>query len=107
MNTRLWLPVVALSASLVAATVAFGPAVGQDKEAKGKADAQVPVVKWEYKVIHAESEGRAISAPKTEAAINKLGQDGWECVGTVSEVTGTTTQGSWTTGVLILKRPVR
>jgi hypothetical protein len=66
-----------------------------------------PAVKWEYKVIRAESSRRNIAEDKMESALNKLGEEGWECAGTVSEVTGSDVQGTWTKAVLILKRPKR
>ena len=76
------------------------------KEEKG-AGAVVPVPKWEYKVIRPETNRREVAEDKMEAALNKLGEEGWECVGTVGEVTGSEAQGTWTKAVLILKRPKR
>jgi hypothetical protein len=64
-------------------------------------------VKWEYKVIRAESTLRRIDTDKTEEALNKLGQDGWECVGTISEVSGAQAKGMLTHGILICKRAKR
>lgn len=41
-------------------------------------------VKWEYKILTAT---RAIDIQKLEEALNKLGEDGWECAGTFSDMT--------------------
>ena len=81
----------------------------QEKKAKEEKGAGVPapVPKWEYKVIRAESIRREVAEDKMEAGLNKLGEEGWECVGAVGEVTGSEAQGTWTKAVLILKRPKR
>jgi RNA polymerase sigma factor (sigma-70 family) len=91
------------------------PKVGQDEKEKplGKAGEPPklvgggPAVKWEYTVLQAESSNREIAMDKMQAALNRLGEEGWECTGTVSEVTGLERQGTWTKAVLILKRPKR
>jgi hypothetical protein len=106
MNTnRAVLSVVALSVSLVVLWSVFGPVAAQDK----KGEPARPVMKWEYKIVVPSeigaTEGREIKGDKMEAALNKLGAEGWECVGTVSEVTGSTQQGTWTRATLICKRP--
>ena len=98
---RVVLPAVALSVSLAVAWSVFGPAAAQEK----KDVPARPAAKWEYKVVRPEGDRRAVAEGKMEAALNKLGEEGWECVGTVGEVTGTAQQGTWTNAVLICKRP--
>jgi hypothetical protein len=98
---------IASGASLVVAFLAFTfvfwiPAGAQDKE-----KVAAPAVKWEYKIVKAESKGRAIDMAKTEDAMNKLGEEGWECVATISDVHGGEPQGIMTDAVLICKRPKR
>lgn len=100
---RVLLPAVALAVSLAVVCSFFGPVAAQDK----KDVPAPPAVKWEYKVIRPESKGRDVAEDKMATALNKLGEEGWECVGTVGEVTGTNVQGTWTKAVLILKRPKR
>jgi hypothetical protein len=78
-----------------------GPAAAQEK----KADPGRPALKWEYKVFRANQDSREVAPDKMEAALNKLGEEGWECVGTVSEVTGSAQQGTWTHATLVCKRP--
>jgi hypothetical protein len=48
---------------------------------KGKEKAARPVVKWEYKVVNIEGD-----PTKMEDALNKLGEQGWEYVGTVRTI---------------------
>jgi hypothetical protein len=98
---RVVLPAVALAVAVAVAWSALRPAAAQDKK-------DVPArvtAKWEYKVVRPESNGRSVAEGKMEATLNKLGEEGWECVGTVDEVTGTAQQGTWTNTVLICKRP--
>jgi len=68
---------------------------------RGKDKAAVAAIKWEYKIITMSK-----NMTDAEQALNKLGQDGWECAGTTSEVTGGG-QGppNMTTVRLIFKRP--
>jgi hypothetical protein len=55
---------------------------------------------WEYMVITAESESAHIQDYLFEPQLNKLGLEGWELAGTISEVKGDITHGH-----VILKRP--
>ncbi len=98
---RVLLSAVGLLATLAAAWSALGPAAAQDK----KGDPARPAARWEYKVVRPEGGRRDVSEDRMAAALNKLGEEGWECVGTVGEVTGSEAQGTWTKAVLILKRP--
>jgi hypothetical protein len=100
---RFMLPAVAVFGSLAVIWTVFGPVAAQDK----KDVPAPPAAKWEYKVIRPEPNRRSIAEDKMEAALNKLGEEGWECVGTVGEVTGGEPQGTLTKAVLILKRPKR
>lgn len=63
--------------------------------------------RWEYKVIRFQSPGGGVSvdAQQMEADINRLGEDGWECTGTVSDVGRGFNQFNKTDAVLIFKRP--
>lgn len=63
--------------------------------------------RWEYKVIRFPSPGGGVSvdAQQMEADINRLGEDGWECTGTVSDVGRGFNQFNKTDAVLIFKRP--
>jgi hypothetical protein len=104
MNSKsVFLYVTALALVLAVVWSFFGPVAAQEK----KGDPVRPATKWEYKIVHptesGATEGREIKTDKMEAALNKLGAEGWECVATVSEVTGG--QGTWTRAVLICKRP--
>jgi Domain of unknown function (DUF4177) len=58
-------------------------------------------VKWEYKVLTSPRIGDAIDTQKLEETLNKLGEDGWECAGTLSEVRGEGAVNRY----VILKRP--
>jgi hypothetical protein len=85
---------------------ALGSSRAQDKEDKGKAVIPTaPVPKWEYKVaLLGEDDATA------EKELNKLGEEGWELVGTPSRVssgsTGSGAAGAVSTKVrLIFKRP--
>lgn len=100
-----------LVAALVAVPVLlWGSAFAQDK---GRDKEATSPVKWEYKVIRAGGgDGDSIVEGKMEEALNNLGKEGWECVGTVSDVGGGNSrvgvQGpNWTRAVLICKRPKR
>lgn len=98
---RVLLPVAGLLVALAVAWSIFGSASAQDK----KGEPVRPAAKWEYKAVRPESDRRDVSTAKMEAALNKLGEEGWECVGTISEVVGSEQQGMWTQAVLICKRP--
>jgi hypothetical protein len=65
--------------------------------AKGKEGA-TPVAKWEYKILRIEND-----PSKMEDLLNKLGNEGWECVGSVrADVRGDRIV---TVSYLICKRP--
>jgi hypothetical protein len=73
---RLCLPVVLLGAGLFfTASSLWAPALAQDK---GKEKAVRAAAKWEYKVIRSEYDPK-----KIENALNKVGEEGWECFGTI------------------------
>ncbi len=99
-SSRLGLFVGLLAVGLACWLTFVRPAEAQEKE-KEKA------VKWEYKVVRPESNRRDVAEDKMEKLLNKLGEEGWECTGTVSEVVGSEVQGTWTHAVVILKRPKR
>ena len=91
---RFFLALAVLSVALFA-TVGPSPrpAPGQDKAAR-------PVARWEYKVVDTTGPAR-----DTEAALNKLGEEGWECVSAVSLVTGGGETPIRTSVRLVCKRP--
>lgn len=64
----------------------------------------LPMKKWEYKVVHVERD-----QAKMEEALNKLGEQGWEYVGTVSWVgavrSGAANPPIHTEAYFICKRP--
>ncbi len=83
-RSRFCFPVALLLAVLVVVSVLlWGTASAQDK---GKEKAAGPNAIWEYKVLQSEPVGVRIDADQMEKDLNRLGQGGWECVGTVSEV---------------------
>jgi hypothetical protein len=96
---------------LVMVLLALGvwtPATAQDKDKPARAP-----VKWEYKIAQSSLTrppaggagggfSRHLDAKKLEEDLNKLGEDGWECVGTVSESLG---EGSGTRAYVLCKRP--
>jgi len=64
--------------------------------------------KWEYKVVRESTDPNTseVDTKKFETAVNRLGEEGWECVGTVSEVRGGGPgRANSTDAVLIFKRP--
>jgi Domain of unknown function (DUF4177) len=102
---RFCFPALTVAALLGTAISSREPAFGQDTKDKEKTTR--PLVKWEYKVIASSS-----SAAQMEDALNKLGEEGWECVGTVTPVVAVTPTGGFGGGGkaksatnLILKRP--
>lgn len=100
-----------VAALLLGALVAVQALLSSSAEAQDKEKAKVdpPNVNWEYKVFNAGGgQGDPINEGKMEEALNKLGNEGWECVGTVSEVQGAKAGPPiWTKAVLIFKRPKR
>ena len=108
-HARFYFPAAFLLAVLFAIPVLlWGSAFAQDK---GKEKPAAAPVKWEYKVISPAGGARQIQIDegKMEEALNNLGKEGWECVGTVSEVMGGDSgvgrqQPNWTRAVLIFKR---
>lgn len=62
--------------------------------------------RWEYKVVRfpAPGAGELLDTNGLEDTINRLGEDGWECTGTISEVGGGVNQFNKTNAVLIFKR---
>jgi hypothetical protein len=95
--TRFSFPLALLLAASLFVVAAFlwRPALAQDKDKVVR-----PVVKWEYKVVRA---GRSvISETRMEETLNKLGDQGWECVATLAEVVE---KGAATNAILICKRP--
>lgn len=62
--------------------------------------------RWEYKVIRfqAPGAGELLDTNGQEDTINRLGEEGWECTGTISEVGGGVNQFNKTNAVLIFKR---
>lgn len=95
-------------ALVLVAVVIWTPASAQDKEKPAR-----PLVKWEYKIVQspltqppADGAGgpfsRRLDAKKLEEDLNKLGEEGWECVGTVSEPIG---KGGATRAYVLCKRP--
>jgi hypothetical protein len=102
-RSRFCFPAALLLAVLVVVSVLlWGTACAQDK---GKEKVTAPNVKWEYKVLQSEPVGVRVDADKMEKDLHKLGQDGWECVGTVSEVYGPKGGPNTTRALLICKRP--
>jgi hypothetical protein len=105
-HPRLYSLAALLCVTLIAVSVLlFGSASAQDE---GKNKEAAPKVKWEYKVIRVGEFDRPIDEKKTEAALNDLGNEGWECIATVSEVRA---RGSskgvssiWTEAVMTFKR---
>ena len=80
-RVRFYCPAALLRGALFVSVSSFpGPVFAEDK---GKGKVAPPVVKWEYKVIKAQDDPAMM-----EDALNKLGEEGWECVGTVSRVFG-------------------
>lgn len=100
-NARLAVPTAMLIA--VAALVAvcrWNNVAAQDK-------AITADVRWSYKVRVVGHDSH-LSAKELEDVLNDLGEDGWECLGTVSEVKGGSASQkdeNRTNAVLILKRP--
>lgn len=62
--------------------------------------------RWEYKVVRfpAPGAGELLDINQLEDTTNRLGEDGWECTGTISEVGGGVNQFNKTNAVLIFKR---
>jgi hypothetical protein len=71
---------------------------------KGKGVYFGVAVKWEYKVVTSPRTDSGIDTQKLEEALNTLGEDGWECAGTLSEARA---GGFLGRGLVILKRPKR
>jgi hypothetical protein len=71
---------------------------------KGKGVYFGVAVKWEYKVVTSPRTDSGIDTQKLEEALNALGEDGWECAGTLSEARA---GGFLGRGLVILKRPKR
>ena len=94
--------ILLLAVLVVVSVLLWGTACAQDK---GKEKVTAPNVKWEYKVLQSEPVGVRVDADKMEKDLHKLGQDGWECVGTVSEVYGPKGGPNTTRALLICKRP--
>ncbi|MEM6692798.1 MAG: DUF4177 domain-containing protein [Planctomycetota bacterium] len=70
-------------------------------DAQSDGPAQAGVTQWEYKVINAPTNnGGFIQGYKLQPTLNELGIEGWECVGTISDVRKEDTRGH-----VILKRP--
>lgn len=65
-----------------------------------------PNVKWEYKVVSEITQPvLGLNAMSIEGSLNLLGQEGWECIGTIGEVKGGgSNEGNMTNAVLIFKR---
>lgn len=101
-RARFCVPVVLLLGAIFA-IVAFlwVPAFAQDKDKK----VARPPVKWEYKFIATETKGPFFDADKTEETLNKLGNEGWEFVGTISDAPGAATGKTRMRVHLICKRP--
>ena len=79
---------VLIVAALAVLVVGVGQIFAQDKNKEKITRPEVkkewmdlPMKKWEYKVVHVERD-----QAKMEEALNKLGEQGWEYVGTVSWV---------------------
>jgi len=62
--------------------------------------------RWEYKVVRYQTPGGGapVDTQQMEADINRLGEDGWECTGTISDVGRGFNQFNQTDAVLIFKR---
>ena len=72
----------------------------------GKGKPVTSTLKWEYKVISESTQPTVgLNTKKIEGSLNNLGEEGWECVGTVSEVKGGISEANLTNAVLIFKRP--
>jgi hypothetical protein len=83
-STRLFAVAAVLVACVVPWSGTNSPAQ-EKKEDKGKGGGSALVVsKWEYKVTTLGPRDRDAD---TEKELNKLGEDGWELVGTPSSVT--------------------
>ena len=94
---------IVLAALGIGCSLLMGPALAQEK---GK-DKVVPRAgKWEYKVLTTAVVGTRIDTQKLEETLNQLGEDGWECSGTLSEVHGgvPAAGGTSTRGFVIMKR---
>jgi hypothetical protein len=76
---RFWFMLaVSLAGLFVAASLYKNAAIAQDTSKPER-----PKTKWEYKVVPAGNDSE-----KMEETLNKLGEDGWEYVGTVAWVGG-------------------
>jgi hypothetical protein len=80
-KTRSFLAVAFVAALVITSMFLWGPVFAQDKAKVAPAP-----MKWEYKVIIVGG-GPHVDAADMEKSLNKLGAEGWDCVGTVSEVT--------------------
>jgi hypothetical protein len=103
-RVRLYLPIIlAIGASFIVASLVWRPAAAQEK-----AKAPQAQLIWEYKVIHPPRvDGRTYyDYEKLRDELNKMGQQGWELTGTISDVSGggNKGQGIYTGVTLICKR---
>ena len=94
--TRFLFPLLVLGGALfVAGALSQGIAATAGKEKAGR-----PAVKWEYKAITLLHD-----TIKIQDALNKVGTDGWECVGVTSTAFGGQERPRGGQVLVICKRP--
>lgn len=81
MTNRSLLAVLMLAGVVGAFALLWGPGFAQDKGITPPP----AKIRWEYKVV--EVSGTRVDRVELENALNKLGEDGWEAMGTIGEVT--------------------
>ena len=68
--------------------------------AQNAVETKPDLVQWEYTVVSVPAENGFLQGYKLQPRLNKLGLDGWECVGVMTDVRKDQTHGH-----VILKRP--
>ena len=99
-NYRLFAAVALFAVSTVCWSGLSSPSSAQEK--KGEPVVAAPAVpKWEYKIVMLDADNA-----QAEKEINKLGDEGWELVGTASDTVANPGGGRISTKVkLFFKRP--
>ena len=103
-RARIYIPFALLFFTVgTVVTMFWGNAFAQDA---GKGKIAPPNTKWEYKVVSEITQPiLGLNAKSIESSLNLLGQEGWECIGTIGEVKGGgSNEGNMTNAVLIFKR---